>query len=761
MLEKIQDYEKRLIEDRKRLLELTRESGESPPELLQSRLEYFETELLYMNRQLEWIKKQQMQKNQAAIPQGDFQQVPPVMNQQLQSAYQQVPPVINQQLQSAYQQVPPVMNQQSQSAYQQVPPVLQGNVQKAAGKKDMEKVVGKSLMGIFASVLIFISLILFSTLVLQQLGDMAKLVMIYAVSLGFVVVGLYKLQKDKGNHFYLAVTGCGAGAVYISLFLTNVYFQMIGDITLYLLLALWAVGNCVLSKYHSRIFQVIGQCGVTVAVIFGCILCVSAEDVARFAVLTVFYIVASNLFYFTSFERELSKNYVHHVFHIIDNIVLCIGCDEVIDSLEQPHLLTLAFILMLVFHIGVVFWNRWKKESAGYGMILTFYMILLAFFITQLISSDSIQGALVYIAAMIVSIVAEMKLVVIKAKEAGMAEAQLQGVFYPQRKPKESYGGKNILQIAMMIVGTLGLQGIMMPDYLFLLFMAAPLTVLGFVYHNQVYKYGALVLQLYYILLSSTTGEGMSIVCQLMIFVLVYVLMLQKREQYTMSYKIWLYFIVQFFVAREFAQFLTSIFASRELVAVIVYGILLAYNLIMRNCLAHNRKTGESENIGVYNIVNLFLMLLGMSYIISFENEILHLLVIMATLAAFLVNVKNLMQSHKSMLAGIYVGIKFTILMVVILSSFDAVNYVVSICCFLFAIVSVSSGFLLKYKSLRIYGIVLSMISIFKLLMLDINYENTLGNAVSFFVSGMLCFAISMIYNYMDKKLMGDSDMQE
>ena len=49
------------------------------------------------------------------------------------------------------------------------------------------------------------------------------------------------------------------------------------------------------------------------------------------------------------------------------------------------------------------------------------------------------------------------------------------------------------------------------------------------------------------------------------------------------------------------------------------------------------------------------------------------------------------------------------------------------------------------------------MLSIFKLLMVDAHYENTLGNAISFFVSGVLCFAISMIYNYLDKK-MGNKD---
>jgi uncharacterized membrane protein len=56
-------------------------------------------------------------------------------------------------------------------------------------------------------------------------------------------------------------------------------------------------------------------------------------------------------------------------------------------------------------------------------------------------------------------------------------------------------------------------------------------------------------------------------------------------------------------------------------------------------------------------------------------------------------------------------------------------------------------------KSLRIYGLVVSMICVFKLVMVDITYENTAGHALSFFISGVLCFVISAMYNIADKKM--------
>ena len=62
------------------------------------------------------------------------------------------------------------------------------------------------------------------------------------------------------------------------------------------------------------------------------------------------------------------------------------------------------------------------------------------------------------------------------------------------------------------------------------------------------------------------------------------------------------------------------------------------------------------------------------------------------------------------------------------------------------------TGFGIRVKSLRIYGLVLSMVSVFKLLLIDIAYGGLLQLAAVFFVSGLLCFAISMIYNMIDKK---------
>ena len=156
---------------------------------------------------------------------------------------------------------------------------------------------------------------------------------------------------------------------------------------------------------------------------------------------------------------------------------------------------------------------------------------------------------------------------------------------------------------------------------------------------------------------------------------------------------------------------------------------------------------------GVMYGINALLMIAGCSFMYTTDTLALKLLVILITILLFLVNTRNVMTLHKH--AGYYIALKFTVLLLCILGSFDVVDYAISICLLVFAIISIVTGFYKNTTAFRLYGLVLSMISIVKLIMIDIKYDSTIENAVSFFVSGVLCFVISFIYNRIDVKLSG------
>ena len=128
-----------------------------------------------------------------------------------------------------------------------------------------------------------------------------------------------------------------------------------------------------------------------------------------------------------------------------------------------------------------------------------------------------------------------------------------------------------------------------------------------------------------------------------------------------------------------------------------------------------------------------------------------HLISILITIALFIINTKEVLEKN-TIKSSLYIGIKYTALVILILNSFDAANYLISIICFVIAILDIAYGFKFDYKTLRIYGLLLSLLNIIKLILIDISFENTLGLAFSLFLCGTLCFAISFIYNKMEKQ---------
>ncbi len=62
-------------------------------------------------------------------------------------------------------------------------------------------------------------------------------------------------------------------------------------------------------------------------------------------------------------------------------------------------------------------------------------------------------------------------------------------------------------------------------------------------------------------------------------------------------------------------------------------------------------------------------------------------------------------------------------------------------------------GFVLTSKFPRIYGLVVIILMIFKMVMLDFDYSSALGYALAFLVAGFICLGISLIYNVINKKI--------
>jgi uncharacterized membrane protein len=95
--------------------------------------------------------------------------------------------------------------------------------------------------------------------------------------------------------------------------------------------------------------------------------------------------------------------------------------------------------------------------------------------------------------------------------------------------------------------------------------------------------------------------------------------------------------------------------------------------------------------------------------------------------------------------------LKFTWTLWIILGRFSAVSYLISLAGIVLAIAFIVAGFRFNYKGLRLYGLVLTMVCVIKLLFWDIVFDNAFYRPISFLVAGILLFLISYIYFRLEK----------
>ena len=760
--------EEELLNTRKKLNDLIQEYqiGAQPPEsqpsqeserraLYQDKINYLETEIQYLHRQLQLLKRIQPEaektSHQAEVSQpqatqnAQAMQMPQVSQNIQAQPNQQIPQNTSVQQNASMQ--PDPQGRQPQT-FQNIRP--QPAPQKPSRKpQEYERVFGKSLMGIFASILIFISLIIFATLVLPYLNDTMKLIGLYILSFGILGTGLFLYHKNRNNKFFIAVIGCGIGSLYLSLLLSNLYFKVLGDIALYCFILVWAVLVKNLTRLKNLVFQIIGQSGIFIAAILGTVLCITDGDEEKFFVLTVFYLLSSFVF------SEIDKTYLKYMTHFSK------GTDTYRSAVEPPcyenrlcsHISKSLNALVFVIGFAVM-------DSSGYktaGILLLMLYLLLEYYFTF---RETCRHGL----AFEMLTVANTFLMIGFFRELDLFPGDYLNIFiYPAAIATLIFAeGKNTpFKIYTLIwCAVLAFVGCCSNDWirehLYVYLTVIPLLLYGKWKNRKMYlNTGVVYLGGLWIILSSYEYSGYrSIECFIMIAAVCAAFLYICHKADFVGVKIAGY-ILLFLTIIEFVgdvafrlmkdynaihvQEIEYISSKSKLIA--FFTIALTHLLLSKLEYFGTKKPVERMMF----IINALLMIAGCIFMHDMPWQIPTILI---TVLLFLINSKRLLPKHK--LAGYYVALKYTILMISILGSFHAENYIISICLLLFAIASIVAGFYKDTPSFRLYGLILSMISVIKLVLIDIHYDSTLQNALSFFVCGVLCFIISFIYHKID-----------
>ena len=693
-------FENELLNTRQHLNSLIHEyadNGQNPHNaaIWQDKICYFETELKYLNNQLQILKNTPYYTPQVQFPQAEPTQFNP----------------------AALQEPSP----------QPDPAVLWETPRTPQSTRDYEKLFGKNFMGIFASVLIFISLIIFATLMLPYLTDTMKLIGLYVVSFAILLAGYIPAGKNKTNKFYLVLIGCGIGSLYISLLLSDLYFKVIGDITLYILILIWAVFIKYLPGLKNMLFHIIGQSGIFIATILGTTLCVHDADTAKFLVLTAFYFIAA--FVFSGRRQEnYALNLCNHICKAINLIVFAVGF-----ALMEPAQLRTVNIVVIMLYILAEFYFSYKEEYR-HGLIfqlltmINSVTLIWLFFLAEFFPESS-SYVFMYIASIAL-------------------------LFYVHKKHTTYEIISEIFFLAMVYLGCHNQPFIQ--EHLYAYLTVIPAMLYGKMRNRKLYLYTGLVFAAELLLLTFSAPD-------------------YYAEYLLMTATVYLTFLFVCHTTKHIPFKISGYILISLIMAVLMHDS--AYQF-MKNCNMEHIRT--IEYIGVKaNLVSFFILALihltlaALSYFGTEKpvedtmfaiNAVLMIagcaglscrpwkpVTIMITALLFLINSRKLLLRNQK--AGYYIAFKYTVFMVCVLNSYDVTNYIISICLLLFAIVSIIIGFYRNAVTFRLYGLILSMISIVKLIMIDIQYDSTIENAVSFFVSGVLCLAISFIYHKIDTNL--------
>ena len=154
------------------------------------------------------------------------------------------------------------------SIYPPARPVAPAPVRKRGNNTSLENWLGRNVLGIAASVLVFIGLIFLGVLVYKYITETVKILLMYALS--GIITGLGAFLSAKGrNNFTLALTGCGCGCFFISILLTHIYFGRLPDFAAFGLLLVWMAATLVISRWQrSTLLSVVAHAGMIISLCF-------------------------------------------------------------------------------------------------------------------------------------------------------------------------------------------------------------------------------------------------------------------------------------------------------------------------------------------------------------------------------------------------------------------------------------------------------------------------------------------------------------
>lgn len=603
-------------------------------------------------------------------------------------------------------------------------------------KTSMESKIGKNLMGIVAAVLIFAALIVFGGMIFLVIPDGVKVVIMYAISFAFAIVGIKKMDKESKYYtFFSSIAATGVSAVYITSLIAYFKFEIFPMPVMAAIIIIWLLATGILSKKKSKMFMYVCNVGLVISTFL------AAFDWKAYYMAAIIYVLGLAFIYLLN--RSESYNKDCHVFMQLPIVTLVL---IVANTDNYIYIMVMFAIVTAVTFLREKLYEINKKNLATY-IISSFLWIIYAMIFAKACEHQFNMGEY----AFFIFVALFSAYTFMYHKVHGELSKTLSYVLY-------------YLWAALFMLTNVGV----FEEYVSFGIVAAAFIVVGCLtkkIHWTIPGYWYLLLFLFI----RPTALYTRVVPSLIVLAACAALYIVNVKNYHIAFK---YVNTTIFIT---ALFVFCIAASFGIIPsfILFAGLSVFMNT---NLYAKNYATGETEKVAVIvGYVMNFLMMSFALYLLERHKEPFEILdrqflgegfnfviILLVALVLFSINTKRLFTNGliPRELSAIYIGIKFTTFLITVLTRFEALSFVVSLSLLLFAVGCIVLGFKFKFKSLRIYGLVLTLITVIKILIADIEYDNFLLRPLGMLAAGLLCFGISFIYSRLEKQTKEEEDVE-
>lgn len=670
-------------------------------------------------------------------------------------------------------------------------PVIETPItEEIAEKKSVnyENWFGRNVIGIAAAILVFIGLIFLGILIYKYIPETGKIIAMYLISAIITGLGLFLTRKFH-NTFTEILTGCGMGCFFISILLTHVYFHKIQDITAFSLLLVWLVISLITSKLlSSLLISIVAHIGMIISICFAYSMGLTDDKLIVLLIYqgaTIAIIIIGNIIC-----CKQSYRFGLFISLILTIIASTFMWNEFVLNLEYPKRHVIAF----------------NSSLPSWGIVTAFALqFLCVAFLSYLISvsTNKIKNkayfVLVHIANKLLLIWALMINVfhviyrISFAKTTGSGKYE-QSIFWSvlvcliilllhgiiTLLITKKFNFSKTLEKCSVIILT-SFSGILLlvfysiqynviifyPHLTWLILISIILFAGYFISKNRTYKISAyIVLGIDIIFMLSDGYDQLNYkgeiwlpiiytsVISLGVFLEWFVKDISFRKSFAITYKTLTFFFIE-------ASFI-SLFASSSLRywAPILLLSLTALNIILYY-IRFDQKSGQGTSLKILIHINeIILIIFSASYISGTpknDSEVIlsSILTVFILMLSF-IRIKEVITTRQNGWMYIWTGLKFTIIVLAFINGittwFDYV-YIFSIVSMLTALACVCFGFFIKAKSIRLYGLILTLVCVIKLVTFDVAGANTILRVSALIGGGIICFAISALYTYMEKRI--------